>query len=327
MPTLYPLRFRPILRHYLWGGRRLEEMFGKPAAGQDVLAESWEICDHGPDQSIALHGPLAGRTLGDIAQAFPAELYGPLPPPPRFPLLFKFLDAQKPLSVQVHPNDAQAARLDPPDLGKTEAWVVLAAEPGSVIYAGLKRGFDRAALAREVARGTTELCLHRFEPAVGDCIFIPAGTVHALGAGLVVAEIQQASDTTYRLFDWNRTGPDGKPRALHVDAALAVVDDTIGPVSPIVPRPSDEPSDDNRVERLVACEKFTLDRRTLAAPHAFNTNARPHIVAVLSGSILIDGDPSQEPLKLGDTALVPACCDGVALVPREKSIVLTAGLP
>ena len=320
MPTLYPLRFHPILRHYLWGGRRLVEMFGKHDAGCDVVAESWEICDRGGDQSVVAHGALAGRTLAELARAFPLELYGRFPAPSRFPLLFKFLDARQPLSVQVHPNDAQAAHLDPPDLGKTEAWVVLAAEPGSVIYAGLKRGFDRAALAREVARGTTELCLHRFEPKVGDCIFIPAGTVHALGAGIVVAEIQQASDTTFRLFDWNRVGPDGKPRPLHVEQALAVIDDTTGPVSPIAPQPTAEPG----VEQLVACEKFLLDRRTIDAPHVLRTNACPLIVAVLSGSLRIGGDACNEPLSAGDTALVPACCDGAVLYPLAPTQLLTA---
>ena len=149
--------------------------------------------------------------------------------------MFKFLDAQKTLSVQVHPNDDQAARLDPPDLGKTEAWVVLAAEPGSRIYAGLKRGFDRHALEREVHRGTCELCLHSFEPQPGDCVFIPAGTVHALGAGLVVAEIQQASDTTFRLFDWNRVDRDGKPRPLHIRESLDTINYLRGQVQPQTP--------------------------------------------------------------------------------------------
>lgn len=327
MTTLYPLRFHPILRHYLWGGRRLVEMFGKPDGGQDVLAESWEICDHGDDQSVVAHGPLAGRTLSGLAREFAAEMYGaprgPSATPARFPLLFKFLDARQALSLQVHPNDRQAARLDPPDLGKTEAWVVLAAAPGSVIYAGLKRGFDRDAFAREVARGTAELCLHRFEPKVGDCVFIPAGTVHALGAGLVVAEIQQASDTTFRLYDWNRVGPDGRPRPLHVDQALAVIDEHRGPMSPQTPAATNEPG----VERLVACDKFVLDRRTIAEPHALQTGGRPQIVAVLSGGIQIEGDPSGQPLQPGNTALVPASCDGVVLRPIGPTQVLTAGLP
>src|SRR4029079_15951455 len=132
----------------------------------------------------------------------------------------------------------------------------------SVVYAGLKRGFDRAALEREVHRGTTELCLHKFEPRGGDCIFIPAGTVHALGAGLLVAEIQQASDTTYRLYDWNRLGPDGKPRALHVEQGLAATDFSAGNVGPRPPVPTSELG----LERLVECEKFILDRRTLSSP-------------------------------------------------------------
>ena len=136
----------------------------------------------------------------------------------------KFLDAAKDLSVQVHPNDAQAARLVPPDAGKTEAWVVLATEAGGTIYAGLMPGVDRRALADAIAQGTCSDLLHRFVPAVGDCVFLPAGTVHALGRGLLVAEIQQSSDVTYRLFDWNRVGPDGKPRRLHVQEGLDVVD-------------------------------------------------------------------------------------------------------
>lgn len=323
MPTLYPVRFAPILRHYLWGGRRLVELFDKPDGGQAIVAESWEVVDHGEDQSVVAYGPLAGRKLGELAREFGGEMYGDAAPPARFPLLFKLLDARQALSVQVHPNDAQAARLDPPDLGKTEAWVVLAAEPGSAIYAGLKRGFDRAALAREVARGTTELCLHRFEPKAGDCVFIPAGTVHALGAGLVVAEIQQASDTTYRLFDWNRVGADGMPRALHIDEALAVIDESRGPVSP---QPS-QPPDEAGIERLVACDKFVLERWTFAEPRRLSTNGRPRIVAVLSGGVRMSGDPAEKPLVAGETALIPAACEFVELEPVSPTVLLCAGLP
>ena len=218
LSPLYPLRFEPIFRRYLWGGRRLGTVLGKPIGEGSDYAESWEVVDHGADQSRVAFGPLAGTTLGELVREHGHELLGRHHPQPQFPLLIKLLDAQQKLSVQVHPNDEQAARLDTPDYGKTEAWVVLAAEPGSRIYAGLKRGFDRPALERELNRGTCELCLHHFEPRVGDCVFLPAGTVHALGGGLLIAEVQQSSDTTYRLFDWNRVGPDGRPRALHIEA-------------------------------------------------------------------------------------------------------------
>ena len=148
MATLYPLRFVPVFRRYVWGGRRLGKILGKPIGLGNDYAESWEVVDHGEDQSRVAAGALAGTTLNEVTNLYGKELLGRHYPQPRFPLLFKFLDCDKTLSVQVHPNDQQAAKLDPPDAGKTEAWVVLAAEPGSVIYAGLKRGFDRAALER-----------------------------------------------------------------------------------------------------------------------------------------------------------------------------------
>ncbi len=313
MPPLYPLRFDPIFRRYLWGGRRLGTVLGKAIGPGDDYAESWEIVDHGEDQSRVAAGPLAGVTLGELVRERGAELFGRHHPLEQFPLLFKFLDASKTLSVQVHPNDDQGARLDPPDGGKTEAWVILDVAPGSLIYSGLKRGFDRAALEREVSRGTSELCLHRFEPHVGDCVFLPAGTVHALGAGLLVAEIQQSSDTTYRLHDWNRVGPDGKPRDLHIEKALDVTDFDRGPVHPVSPQPTDRAG----VSRLVACDQFVLDRWEYdgsnrqtdefnSAGLAVGGDDRFHILVVLAGEVSILGDPSSRPLQRGQTLLAPA---------------------
>jgi mannose-6-phosphate isomerase len=244
-------------------------------------------------------------------------------PQPNFPLLFKFLDANQPLSVQVHPNDAYAQQMTPPDLGKTEAWIVLHAEPGSVLYAGLKRGFDRAAFAREVARGTTELCLHKIDPQAGDCVFIPAGVPHALGAGLVIAEIQQASDTTFRVFDWNRVGADGKSRALHIDQALEVIDYDHGPVAPQTPEATDRAG----VQRLVQCDKFVLDRWQGSAPIKIGGDERFHIVACLSGQVSLTGDASGEPLTLGQTALLPAAAGAVEISPSGEAVLLDMYLP
>jgi mannose-6-phosphate isomerase len=317
------LRFRPIFRRYLWGGRRLAELFGKPLGPGDDYAESWEIVDHGADQSVVAAGPLAGRTLGELVRECGSPLLGRHAPRPSFPLLFKLLDCNRTLSVQVHPNDEQAAQLDPPDLGKTEAWVILAAEPGSRIYAGLKAGVSREELAAALGGGACESLLHAFEPRVGDCVFIPAGTVHALGAGLVVAEIQQASDTTFRLFDWNRVDADGHPRPLHIDQSLATIDYARGPVAPQRPQRTDQPGR----ERLVRCDKFILDRITIDAPLEIGGDDRFHVLAVIEGELDSPADPANRPLALGDAALVPAAAGAVTLTPRGTATVLDVYLP
>ncbi|MEX2112955.1 MAG: type I phosphomannose isomerase catalytic subunit [Pirellulales bacterium] len=322
MTTLYPLRFQPILRRYLWGGRRLETL-GKTLDEGNDYAESWEVVDRGADQSQVAFGPLAGRTLHELMIEHRAALLGRDAHGDRFPLLVKFLDAQKRLSLQVHPDDARAARLDPPDLGKTEAWVILAAEPGSYLYAGLRRAVDRELLKREVARQTCELCVTRIEPRVGDCYFLPAGVLHALGPGLLVAEVQQASDTTYRLFDWGRIGPDGLPRPLHVEAALEAIDYAYGPVSAQRPKPTDR----SHVEQLVACDKFVLDRWKLATPEPVGGNGRCHVLLVLAGAIEVAGDLGPAPLRPGGVVLVPAQHDPVMVRPREPSVILDAYLP
>ncbi len=329
MPLLYPLRFRPVLRRYLWGGRRLETALGKLLPPGDDWAESWEIVDRGSDQSVVEFGPLAGTTLGQLVGRYGQELVGrhhpqgekgdrprlperpggcfaqtgPVPvfPRPRFPLLLKFLDAARPLSVQVHPDDARAARLDPPEVGKTEAWVVIEAEPGSVIYAGLQSGIDRETLAAAIRQGRCQDCLHVLHPSPGDCIFLPAGTVHALGAGLLVAEIQQPSDVTYRLFDWNRLGPDGQPRALHVEQALDAIDFRRGPIQPQQPRPTGRPE----VSRLVECKKFVLDRWEFDRPIAAGGDDRCHVISVLQGSVQVEGDPPKSPLPRGERPCCP----------------------
>jgi mannose-6-phosphate isomerase len=333
---LYPLKFKPLLKRYLWGGRRLGEVLGKPLGEGSDYAESWEVADHGADQSVVANGPLAGSSLSRLVHERGHELLGRHAPLPRFPLLFKYLDCQRDLSVQVHPDDAAAALLDPPDLGKTEAWLILDAAPGSRVYAGLKYGFTRESLANEVAAGRTAVCLHSFEPRAGDCLLIPAGTVHALGAGLLVAEIQQASDTTYRLFDWNRTGPDGQPRKLHVDDALAAIDYTAHAVRPQQPQATDKP----QVGRLVACDKFVLDRWRLEGQQTLGGDNRFHMLSVLEGELFVGsaqavtsrGNTTSDEVSLlslipGQTVLLPASLPAVTIAPRETSVFLDMYLP
>jgi mannose-6-phosphate isomerase len=300
------------------------------------------VVDHGQQQSVVSTGPWQGWTLAQLVGQHGPALFGRHAPRDRFPLLFKFLDAHRNLSVQVHPDDTAAANLEPPDLGKTEAWVILHADPGSRVYAGLKRGFDRQALQREVVRGTTELCLHWFEPRVGDCVFIPAGTVHALGSGLVVAEIQQSSDTTFRLFDWNRTDADGRPRTLHVEEALDTIDYQRGPIEPQPPQPTANPL----VERLVECDKFVLDRWDLPVgdvpQHAGESTTgdcasggqymcggdnRFHLLSVLRGTVGLDSAGQTWRLQPGQTILLPACLPPTRLQPAAAAVVLDMFLP
>lgn len=323
MPALYPLCFTPLFKEYLWGGRRLGTMLDKPIGDGPAYAESWECVDHGDDQSVVAAGPLAGSTLHDLVAYHGEELFGCHHPQPIFPLLFKFLDAKKTLSVQVHPNDEQGARLDPPDLGKTEAWVVLAAEPGSQIYAGLKPGVTRDDLAAAVQAGTSDQCLHAFEPAVGDCVFIKAGTVHALGEGLVIAEIQQASNTTFRLFDWNRVDKDGKSRPLHIEQSLAVTDFDRGPVAPQTPQPTGEPG----IECLVECDKFVLTRGRRDTPYELDLANRFHLVSVVEGTLSVRSGTGSVDLPKGQTVLLPAVCGAVELVPTGTAQWLDMCLP
>lgn len=320
---LYPLRFRPVLRRDLWGGRRLATHLDKTLGPGDDYAESWEICDRGPEQSIVVGGPLAGWSLGKLVAGQGAALLGRHHPQAHFPLMLKFIDAARPLSIQVHPADAQAARLDPPDAGKYEAFVVLFAEPGSTVYAGLQPGVDRQSLAEAVRQGRCAELLHCFEPAAGDCVFLPPGTVHALGQGILVAEIQQASEVTFRLFDWNRLGADGRPRPLHVQQALETIDFSRGPVHPQRPQPTGRAG----VSRLVECERFWLDRCDTDRPESLGGDGRCHILCVLEGAVAVEGDPVGTPLGAGSTVLLPAALAAVRLTPQDRGVLLDAYLP
>jgi mannose-6-phosphate isomerase len=298
--VLPPLLFAPLYRRYIWGGRGFAAAFGRPLPPGDDYAESWELVDRGGDQSVVRAGPLAGTTLGQLVRERAAELFGHAATS-AFPLLFKFLDARRVLSVQVHPDDQRAARLDPPDRGKTEAWYVVAAEPGSRIYAGLKPGVGPAELEAAIRAGTCEEVLHAFEPKPGDCVFIPAGTVHAIGAGLLVAEIQQSSDVTYRLFDWNRTGPDGRPRPLHIEAGVEAVTRT-GPVDPALRGATADPA----VQRLAACEFFALDEVRPHGSWRCGGDGGCHFLAVIAGTASLPDPWSLPQLGPGDCVLLPA---------------------
>ena len=324
---LYPLRFEPLFRQYLWGGRRLATVLHKPIGPDGVYAESWEVADHGEDQTRVQAGPLAGRALHELWEDDPVGLLGDVPAAQRerFPLLLKFLDAHERLSVQVHPDDEQAARQDPPDYGKTECWYILHADPGSRIYAGLAEGIDRAAFEKAIAEGRVVACLHAFEPQAGDVVFLPARTVHALGAGILVAELQESSDTTYRIYDWDRRGPDGRPRPLHIGEALEVIDFARGPIEPARPVPVGE---EGR-ERLAACAHFVWDRWCVSRPIRIGDGRSGHLITCVGGAVTVSGDPSGRPLEKGETIVLPASCGAVGITPvgADPAVLLDAYVP
>jgi mannose-6-phosphate isomerase len=294
---------------------------GKPLGEGNDFAESWELCDHGADQSIVEAGAMRGWPLERLVREHGAELLGRHDGLTQFPLLFKFLDASDRLSVQVHPNDDQAARHTPGERGKTEAWVILDALPGSCVFAGLKPGVTREILESALRDGTVEGLLHRVSVQQGDCLFIPAGTVHAIGEGVLLAEVQQSSDLTFRLFDWNRIGPDGKPRTLHIAESLACTDFHSGPVDPVSPRSiSRDPG--HAVEELVRSPYFTIVRHAATRPFEILADDRCHVLMTLDGALRVAGQHGERVVGRGQTLLLPARGLPARLEPRPATTFL-----
>ncbi len=308
---LYPLTFQPIFKERVWGGRKLESLYQKELPPGVPIGESWEISDRPGDVSVIANGPLAGQDLHWLVQRHPVELLGPASPPPeRFPLLIKILDAREKLSLQVHPPAAKAAALGGEP--KTELWYVADAAPGAELYVGLKRGVTREQFERSIQAGTVAGCFHRVRVEPGDAMFLPSGRVHALGAGLVIFEIQQNSDTTYRVFDWNRVGLDGKPRALHIPQSLASIE--FNDFEPPLLRGDFAGSGPAKVRPLVRDPLFTVEAwRMEAGARAPLAPNRMQILGVLAGQLQVRGGPEDVALSAGRFCLVPASLGQVTL--------------
>ena len=270
-----PLIFAPRLKHYLWGGRRLEQLFGRRLP-EGVAAESWEVSGYPGEPSVVVDGPLAGRELPDLVAEYGVDLVGHrgarAAESGAFPLLVKLLDASHALSVQVHPDDAWAAAHLTGESGKDEMWHILYAEPGARIIHGLKERVDRKALRSAVAEGRVQDVLNRVSVRPGDSVMVPAGTVHGILSGVVLLEVQQTSDTTYRIHDWDRLGPDGRPRELHVDKALEVIDFEHRGAALVEPRPV-EASGGIRREVIAECRHFVVERIRVEAGAVFAATA------------------------------------------------------
>ncbi|HXI72200.1 MAG TPA: type I phosphomannose isomerase catalytic subunit [Verrucomicrobiae bacterium] len=318
---LYPLIFQPAFKERVWGGRELARLYGKKLPPGAIIGESWEISDRPGDASVISNGPLAGKDLRWLMEHHPAEILGGAKPAAegRFPLLCKILDARDKLSLQVHPPAGKAAELNGEP--KTEMWFIADAAPGASLYVGLKQGVTRTDFEKKIADGSVADCFHRIPVHAGDTMFLPSGRVHAIGDGLVIFEIQQNSDTTYRVFDWNRMGLDGKPRAMHVAQSLASIDF-------------------NDFEPKLVETKFVADgkiqKRSLVNDPLFNVEAwklnpvvsssltrkKLQIIAVTTGEIEIKSNATAVKLSAGQFCLIPASLELTEILAKSEAAML-----
>jgi len=307
---LYPLTFQPIFKERIWGGRNLASLYGKELPPQRPIGESWEISDRPGDESIIARGPMQGKTLHWLMENCPVELLGPRPKmPPRFPLLIKIIDAQDVLSLQVHPPQTMAEALGGEP--KTEMWYVAQAGPGAEFFAGLKKGVSRAEFESKLARQTVAECFHRIPVKPGDAMFLPSGRVHALGAKTVIFEIQQNSDTTYRVFDWNRLDASGQARELHVEQSLASID--FADIEPSLLSRQTKPAQAGTIRPLVDNELFEVSLRQMGANDTLNLAAsRMEIIGVTEGSLRVESGGDAIQLSAGQFCLIPAQCPASA---------------
>jgi mannose-6-phosphate isomerase len=307
-----PIVFAPLFMERVWGGRRLEELFGKALPPGAVIGESWEIVDRAEAQSVVAAGPLAGQTLHDLWTTERAEVFGRVKDAPRFPLLIKLLDAQEKLSLQVHPPAEIAGELG--GESKTEFWYIAEAAPGAQLHVGLRAESSRGHLEQALANGTVEEHVHTVSVQTGDAMFLPSGRMHAIGGGNVIVEIQENSDTTYRVFDWNRKDALGQPRQLHVEEALRSID--FNDRAPTLAAADDE--------ALVRHELFEVEKWELEAQRSVGADGKFAIVCCLSGRIDCRG-VSIEP---GGFFLVPAALEDRTLRPAAaKTSLLRVTIP
>ncbi len=313
---LYPFTFEPRLKERVWGGRRLGELYHKALPPAVPVGESWEIVDRPGDASVIANGVFAGKDLHWLCETHGPGLFGQTTPHPgRFPLLIKILDANEKLSLQVHPPADKASKLGGEP--KTEFWYIAEAAAGAELYVGLKKGCTRQQFARELERGSVSECFHRVPVRAGDAMFLPSGRVHAIGAGLVIFEIQQNSDTTYRVFDWNRAGLDGKPRQLHVKESLESIN--FDDYEPELVRPQTDGSNGVPVP-LVKHELFGIDLVTFAGGKPFPLGSYTmQIIGVINDAVQVKSSGEELLLSAGQFCLVPASLDRVTLLPQKSA--------
>jgi len=313
--NLYPLKFESIYKERIWGGQKLREFFNKDIPPFKKIGESWELADLPEDKSIITNGELAGRTLNSAIKKYPKEITGDENFSGPFPLLIKFLDAEDVLSVQVHP-DAEACRTMGKGEPKTECWYIIYAAAGAVIYKGLKRGVSKENFAKAIKKGNVAEMLVKVPVKTGQCHFLPAGTAHSIGAGLLIAEIQTPSDTTYRVFDFNRIDETGKHRQLHIKEALESI--------------HFDASGDNfsvtTVGRLVDCEYFKVDKghQAIGCELLLSSGKMKTLIILVGGGTIQSAKAVAVEFRAGDCLLIPAAYEGaVRFVDDTQYLIVT----
>lgn len=314
-----PLIFHPVYKDYIWGGHRISEVYARrntPA----ICAESWEVSAHPEGTSVVAQGRFAGRRLDDLAAEFGVRLMGTrVTDGSRFPLLFKLIDARDQLSVQVHPNTANAALTagDP----KTEMWYVLDRTVGARLYAGLRTGVTPETLRGALTAGTADQCLVELAVSPGEALFIPGGLVHAIGSGCLIYEVQQSSNTTYRLYDWNRVGTDGKPRPLHIEESFKTIDWTLCPPKMVTGQSL------GIWTEMIACPFFTLRKLALSGTlHVPVDGTSFHVLFVEKGPVRLVSGGVDVTLDTGMSVLIPADAEQFELQSDAEACLLVTTL-
>ena len=325
-PPLYPLKFDPIYQYRLWGGRRLTTLLSAPLPGDGPIGEAWILSDRDDNPSLVADGPLKGQSIQQLLKRSPEEMLGKLAGHfSRFPLLLKFLDVQKGLSVQVHPSDAHEELIPAGDTGKTEAWVVLDKGPEALIFAGLNPGTTAEVIREAMAQGTLVDHLASFSPEPDECVLIRAGTVHSL-RDVVVFEVQENSDVTFRLFDWDHIDPTThQRRPLQVDQAMACINFTQGSIQPLTPEVRE--GDPVHRETLLRCDHFGVCRVTEEFPFITGAPETCRVLVCLEGEGELVHAGTHYPFDKGDVVLLPAVVGACSCLPNGTVTLLEISLP
>jgi mannose-6-phosphate isomerase len=323
---LYPLQFQPVYKDYIWGGNKIAVQYNR-GLPFGIYAESWEIADRPEGMSKVINGPLAGRDLFSLMKLYGEKLTGR--PFGEFPLLIKIIDAKEKLSVQVHPDENGVKTVGGD--AKSEMWYVLAADPQAEVYAGLKPGVTAASFKEALRQGKAGELLQSVPVAKGDVVYIPGGRIHAIGPGCLILEVQQNSNTTFRLFDWNRLGQDGNPRALQINKAIKVIrwDDPDSPKIDLVKHPMQFDRDGNAITELLCAPFFRFEKMMVAKSLQCAIDGKTfHALFVDEGAVKLTSDSDTMQLESGMTALIPAALSKYSLTStRGQATVLRVSLP